>query len=414
MSKKSVGFGRILRKYSHKPATVRTLLRLGLSAELTRRRIVALSKNTFTSWTDYLALDAVCGAVNGKKTAWVNMFFPVEILFAFGLNCVSAEGLSGMFASMFLEDLAINKAEAFGICRNLCTFHRTGIGISLLNVLPKPLLVGTTNVLCDGNIPVFTTYSSLNSIPLYAIDVPREDNPQNQSYLTKQLEKTIYSLENQLKKRFNYSKFQQILMMEKESLDMLMEEYPKLCENPISMELYQHVNVLYALHLRPYQLLNAAKALSEERKPSKDDKTRLLWLHLAPYYDNDLYSIFGNNSRFLIATSEFEWDWFYWKPDPQRPIESLAQKLLRNPEIGDLSKRAAFVTKLASDFKVQGVVHFSHWGCKQSSGSIFLLKEKFEQLGIPFLSLDGDAVDHTNQSSAQYRTRVEAFLEMIK
>ncbi|HEY8541341.1 MAG TPA: 2-hydroxyacyl-CoA dehydratase family protein [Pseudothermotoga sp.] len=414
MSKKSIGFGKILRKYFNKPTFVKSLLKAGLSLELSRRKMVAFAKNDFTTWMDYFALDGVCRAVNGKKTAWVNMFFPVEIVFAFGLNCVSAEGLSGMFASMFLEDLAIQKAESFGISRNLCTFHRTGIGISMLEILPKPVFVGTTNVLCDGNIPTFTTYSFVNSVPLYVIDVPREDSQENQSYLTKQLEDLVYKLENQLKKKFNYSALQEILRKEKQSLDIIREAYLDLCENPIPMELYQHVNVLYAFHLRPNQLLKAAKTLSKQRESFKDDKIRLLWLHLVPYYDNELYNIFGKNSKFIVVTSEFEWDWFYWNPDPQKPLESLSQKLLKNPEIGDLSKRTNFVTKLASDFKVQGVIHFNHWGCKQSSGSVVLLKEKFEQIGIPFLSLDGDCVDHTNQSAAQYKTRIEAFLEMIK
>lgn len=415
MSKKSVGFGKVLRKYFDKPAIVKTLLKVGLNLELSRRKMLTFTKDDFTTWMDYLALDAVCAAVNGKKTAWVNMFFPVEIVSAFGLNCVSAEGLSGMFASMFLEDLAITKAEALGISRNLCTFHRTGIGISLLKILPKPLFVGTTNVLCDGNVPTFSTYSYINSVPLYVIDVPREYNKENESYVTKQLEDLIYLLENQLKRKFNYSVLQEILNKEKQAFDIIKEVYSRICESPIPMELYQHVNVLYAFHLRPNQLLKVARTLIKWKKhANNDDKIRLLWLHLVPYYDNELYDILGNNSKFMVVTSEFEWDWLYWDPDPQRPVESLSQKLLKNPQIGDFSKRADFVTKLATDFKVQGVIHFNHWGCKQSSGSVALLKEKFEQLGIPFLSLDGDCVDHTNQSAAQYKTRIEAFLEMIK
>ncbi len=415
MSKKSVGFGKILRKHFHKPRVVEILLKVGLNLELSRRRVVAFARNDFTTWMDYFALDAVCTAVNGKKTAWVNMFFPVEIAFSFGLNCVSAEGLAGMFASMFLEDLAITKAEGFGISRNLCTFHRTGIGIALLNILPKPLFVGTTNILCDGNIPTFTTYASINSIPIHVIDVPREDNQQNRAYVTKQLENLIYSLENQLKKRFNYSALQRIITEEKQSLDIIREYYSKLCENPILMDLYQHVNVLYAFHLRPNQLLKAARTLlKREEHATNNNRIRLLWLHLIPYYDNELYNIFSKNSRFMIATTEFEWDWLYWNPDPQRPVESLSEKLLKNPQIGDLSRRADFALRLAKDFKVKGAIHFNHWGCKQSSGSVTLLKENFEQIGIPFLSLDGDCVDHTNQSAAQYRTRIEAFLEMIE
>jgi len=84
-----------------------------------------------------------------------------------------------------------------------------------------------------------------------------------------------------------------------------------------------------------------------------------------------------------------------------------------NPEIGPLERRIKFVTQLARDFSVDAVIHFNHWGCKQSSGAVGLIKRRFEELRIPFLSLDGDCVDHTSSSIGQYKTRVEAFLEMI-
>lgn len=413
MSKKSVGFGKVLRKYMNKPNVARRMLSVAISAELARRKVVAGVRNDFVSWMDYHALHAVNGALSGVKTAWVNLFFPVEILLSFGVNCVSAEGLAGMFAAMYLEDIPISRAESFGISRNLCTFHRTGVGISLLKVLPKPIFVATTNILCDGNMPTFNTYSVLNNIPIYVIDVPRYESSQNESYLSKQLENLVYNLENHLGRRFDYSKLVDALRREKESFEILREFYPRLCESPLSMELYQHVNVLYAFHMRPNQLVKAVRSLTET-KAVLDKKIRLLWLHMIPYYDNELYKIFSKNSPYAVVTSEFEWDWLYWYPDPEKPFISLAQKVLKNPEIGDLQRRAQFVTKLAQDFKVNGVIHFNHWGCKQSSGSVFLLKEVFEEQGIPFLALDGDCVDHTNQSIGQYKTRIEAFLEMIR
>ncbi|KUK22428.1 MAG: 2-hydroxyglutaryl-CoA dehydratase D-component [Thermotoga petrophila] len=202
--------------------------------------------------------------------------------------------------------------------------------------------------------------------------------------------------------------------IEKEALDIMREAYHKLCIRPLPMELYQHVNALYSFHIAPkHYILKAAKSLIKYDKPPENNK-KILWLHLAPYYDNELYKIFCRTSKTIVATSEFEWDWLYWQVDPVHPFQSLAKKLMLNPEIGPVEKRIDFVSKLALDFKVDGVIHFNHWGCKQSWGSIHLIKENFEKLGIPFLAIDGDCVDHSNQSSAQFKTRIEAFLEMIE
>ena len=60
------------------------------------------------------------------------------------------------------------------------------------------------------------------------------------------------------------------------------------------------------------------------------------------------------------------------------------------------------------------VIHFCHWGCKQSSGGVMLLKvKKCRKCGIPMLVLDGDGMDRRNSHDGQIRTRLEAFLEMI-
>ncbi|HPE42349.1 MAG TPA: 2-hydroxyacyl-CoA dehydratase family protein, partial [Thermotogota bacterium] len=52
--------------------------------------------------------------------------------------------------------------------------------------------------------------------------------------------------------------------------------------------------------------------------------------------------------------------------------------------------------------------------CKQSSGGAALMAEALKAKGIPCLVLDGDAVDRRNMPEGQTKTRVEAFLEMLR
>ena len=47
-------------------------------------------------------------------------------------------------------------------------------------------------------------------------------------------------------------------------------------------------------------------------------------------------------------------------------------------------------------------------------GGSVLLKEKMQELGIPMINLDGDGIDKRNSHDGQIKTRLEAFLEMIK
>ena len=66
------------------------------------------------------------------------------------------------------------------------------------------------------------------------------------------------------------------------------------------------------------------------------------------------------------------------------------------------------------EYRPDGVIHYCHWGCKQSAGGVSYLKKAAAERGIPMLILDGDAIDRRNTPEGQIKTRTEAFLEMLK
>jgi benzoyl-CoA reductase/2-hydroxyglutaryl-CoA dehydratase subunit BcrC/BadD/HgdB len=64
-------------------------------------------------------------------------------------------------------------------------------------------------------------------------------------------------------------------------------------------------------------------------------------------------------------------------------------------------------------YTVDGGVLFTHWGCRQSNGSTRIIKDYFNDRGLPVLVLDGDCVDRTNSSEGQIKTRLQGFLEIL-
>ena len=65
------------------------------------------------------------------------------------------------------------------------------------------------------------------------------------------------------------------------------------------------------------------------------------------------------------------------------------------------------------ELHADAVIHFCHWGCKQSARGVMLLKEEMRKRGVPMLILDGDAMDRRNSHDGQIKTRLEAFLELL-
>ena len=87
--------------------------------------------------------------------------------------------------------------------------------------------------------------------------------------------------------------------------------------------------------------------------------------------------------------------------------------MLCNVYNGSYDRKARMVSDLATELHADGVINFCHWGCKQSSGGVMLLKDEIKKTGIPFLSLDGDGMDRRNSHDGQIKTRLEAFLELL-
>jgi len=92
---------------------------------------------------------------------------------------------------------------------------------------------------------------------------------------------------------------------------------------------------------------------------------------------------------------------------------SLSEKMLSNSSNGPLERRVDAALKMARIYEVDGVIHFSHWGCRQSSGGASVIANALKDQGIPCMILDGDGGDPTNYSPGQTQTRLDAFVEML-
>ncbi|MFW6120853.1 MAG: 2-hydroxyacyl-CoA dehydratase subunit D [Petrotogales bacterium] len=416
MSKKSIIFGRFLKRYLDNPEIFRKRLKTGMGIEIFRRKHFPIKqKSEFSNITNYLAVEEIYNALKAKKSVWVNLFAPSEILLSMGLNPLSAEGIAGVLTAMNLEDYPLSLAESNGITHSLCTFHRASVGSAYWKIFPSPLMTLTTTVLCDGNAGSFGEMAREYNIPHFLIDVPRGRKKEHIPYVENQLYELIEKLESTSNQKFSMERLSEVLSVENKTIEMLYEARKIMKTKEIPIELFEQLNILYVFHTLAgdKRLLEGVNKLVSDLKnsPKKEGK-RLLWMHIPPYFDNVLFELFSPYGNYRVITEEYWWDWLY-PLNPNNPLQSLAEKLVYNPEVGSVEDRAQFILELAKDLNIDGVVHFSHWGCRQSNGAAGYLKNYFSKNGIPFLNLDGDCVDHKNLHPEQLKTRVEAFFEML-
>ena len=63
--------------------------------------------------------------------------------------------------------------------------------------------------------------------------------------------------------------------------------------------------------------------------------------------------------------------------------------------------------------RIDGVVHFNHWGCRHGMGSLPVLHDALSRAGVPFLAIDGDALDQPGAGNSVAHGQMESFLEMF-
>ena len=74
-------------------------------------------------------------------------------------------------------------------------------------------------------------------------------------------------------------------------------------------------------------------------------------------------------------------------------------------------ERPNHVLELASDFRVNGVVHYSIQFCTPYTVEAYKVEKALQEKGIPFLKIE---TDYGMEDVGQLKTRIEAFLEMVK
>ena len=95
-------------------------------------------------------------------------------------------------------------------------------------------------------------------------------------------------------------------------------------------------------------------------------------------------------------------------------LQQARKKLVGNAMNGPYERKLELVDRLLDATHADGVIHFCHWGCKQSSGGSALLREHLHEVGVPLLQLDGDGIDERNSHDGQIKTRLEAFFEVLE
>jgi len=415
-----------------KPLTQDSLkFRMGKRLLQSRRSLQlvgALLRRNVSTRHEHLKLDFVLQlaeqlyAARSRPIAWCSVFVPSELIWGLGLVPFYPETAAAFGAGLGLSAQGLEEAQALGYPVDLCTFHRSAAGLRALGLYPPADVYVTTSNLCDVAGQMMANFAYTDGAPFFLLDVPQAEDDAAAAYLTAQLRELVDRLTTELSFPFKPEQMRQAVRFSNQARALALEVMAMREADPAPLRgsamldqlglltsMFGHAaGVAYYRALRDYTLERIQRAEPEQA----NQKVRLYWMHLRPYFPSELCSHLEDDLGAVIAFEEASTIW--WDAlDEEQPLPSLARKMLAMYFNGPVERRLDLALHHIARYRCAGAVHFSHWGCRQSSGALRVIRDRLRREGVHLLILEGDCVDPANLPLGPLQTRVEAFLETL-
>ncbi|MDI6830294.1 MAG: 2-hydroxyacyl-CoA dehydratase family protein [Actinomycetota bacterium] len=366
-----------------------------------------------------------------RPKAWVTSGAPVELLLAADVIPIFPENYGAMIGAQRLGGDLCSAAGDLGFDDCVCSYARCTIasterGEGPLGALPAPDLLLACNNGCGTMFKWYEVLSRRFGVPLLFFDTPYcdgEPTPRDREYLVRQLERILAELGDILGREVDRDRLWETLRLSSDTARLWSEiqELRKARPCPLnSPDMFLHMALIVTLRgtETAYRYYQEMLAQVRERVEAgigavEDERYRLLWDHIPPWYA--LRDFFGFCAElgacFAVDTYTNVWQGEF---DPDRPLESLAECYQRVMPNLRLPWRAAMYVDYIRDYAIDGFVIHSNHSCKSYClGEYEIARRVTAETGVRGVILEADMVDPKFYSESQVKQMMAAFLESL-
>ncbi len=357
-----------------------------------------------------------------KPITLTTILSPSEILYALDLIPICAETTASFLASFGLGDDFLTIAEKHFHSPETCSFLRCATGAVMDNLFPQPAAVIATTHLCDAGAKMISYASQVYDCEYFLIDIPQEKSEEAIDYVARQLEEMAQRLSELTGRKLSKEKLAKAIERSNEARRYALQANELRQSIPAPMRGSEALSYLYlpgigfgsneTVEIYRKMAAELERRVAKKFSPLEEERHRLLWLHVKPYFPNRLFRYLEKEKKASIAFEEV--NHIFWPElDPEQPFRSVAQKLNANLFQGPIDSYIELLLNLVEKYKVDGVVHYAHWGCRWNYGRMPNVKEALQAKGIPFLRLDLDSISSRDYFEGQLNSRIDTFLDML-
>jgi hypothetical protein len=376
----------------------------------------------------YLELHALGASLELFKpdaiVPWVSYLFPTEILTSYGITPMIPEIGSATLTGSDLREAVESAAARMPLARDVCSYHRIALAAVENDMLPRPTMCLGTTPLCLGKECLLEMLATRYDVPFRELRVPLppdvgEASPGVVEDVAEQIRQLHDDIGLWTGRKPNLKKAMQLSNRASAAWGQIMSDR---LAGRLEMNGRRTFATVFLGQLlwgteagaKDFERLLGERGRKDLMAPVLDGGRklkRLLWLHTVPHHDAELFDML--DQRGAVVIFEEMGQMHLETVDPDDPFPGLAKRLTDHTLWGSSSRRARLNVALAKQLKVDGAVHFNHWGCRHGLGSVPVVRNAFMDAGIPFLAIDGDALGRGGPQQEKSIQAMESFLELL-
>jgi len=341
-----------------------------------------------------------------RVVGWISSYTPEEIIKASGALPVRVLGALGAtpYADVYLPT-------------NMCPYLRSCFNLAKTYSYLDGLVVSNA---CDSLGKMFDVWRYHAGTPYtWMINTPHTNTEDAQSFFLEELERFKDSLSSFLKVEVNEDSLIDAIRVYNETRRLLKELYELRRMNPPPIYGGEALEAVLYSSIAPKEEVNELLKLLvggvKEAQGRVKEGVRIL-ISGSIMDSKEIVDVVETSGGVVVADDICTGSRYFWEPVEEggNPLKSIAKRYLnRAPSAFMMNSydRFNFTKDMIKRFNVDAVIIFTLKFCDPYLMDAPILMEELKAEGIPALHLEWD---ETSPALAGLKTRVEAFIEMVK
>jgi benzoyl-CoA reductase/2-hydroxyglutaryl-CoA dehydratase subunit BcrC/BadD/HgdB len=377
------------------------------------------------------------GAEQGKKTAWCTSVGPAELLYALGYNVYFPENHGAMLGASRMATDLIPAANAKGYSPDICSYLTSDIGSYLKGEspiqkmkLPGPpkadVLVFNTNQ-CRDVKDWFQFYAREWDVPCIGIHTPRSIGDVDEplvDYVGGQIESLVEPLEKVAGTKLDLDRLSEVIALSKECTELWKQVLQSATAKPTPLTFFDGtIQMGPAVVLRGTQAaVDYYKLLVSELEQRVADgvgaiegeRLRIYWEGMPVWGKLSSLAKQFMEMKAAVVGSTYCNSWIFDALDPADPFRSMARAYSSIFICRSDDYKEQYIKRMVELYQIDGILYHDAKTCPNNSNCRYEMPQRLQQeLGIPYLVINGDLNDLRLYSEEQTRTNIEAFAEQL-